>query len=62
MKEKTKDEGLQSTPAFAKLPVSRSAFNEAAPCYCILCERTYKNYERFKKHLLKVHYNPKHFG
>jgi len=25
MKEETKDEGLQSTPAFAKLPVSRRA-------------------------------------
>lgn len=32
-----------------------SAFDESKPCYCNLCERTYKNYKRFKIHM-KKHY------
>jgi hypothetical protein len=36
--------------------VMGSAFDESKPCYCTLCERTYKNYARFKIHMLKKHY------
>jgi hypothetical protein len=36
--------------------VMGSAFDESKPCYCTLCERTYKNYVRFKIHMLKKHY------
>lgn len=32
-----------------------SGFDENKPCYCNLCERTYKNYARFRIHM-KKHY------
>jgi len=35
--------------------VSNYAFDPNKECYCSLCERHYKNYERFKIHMRK-HY------
>lgn len=32
------------------------AFDVNKECYCNLCERHYKNYNRFVIHMKKVHY------
>lgn len=36
--------------------IEKYAFDINKECYCMLCERHYKNYKRFVIHLKKKHY------
>ena len=31
-------------------------FDENKECYCSLCEKHYKNYKRFRIHMINIHY------